>query len=49
MCPVMVIGYFIFRYKSWDGFKLFFLPPLDGKGVAASINYKGMDIGEGMG
>ena len=22
--PEMVLGYFIFRYKSWDGFRLFF-------------------------
>ncbi len=42
--PVMVLGYFIFRFISWDGFKLFFNPnttlntePLDARGVTACI------------
>ena len=42
--PVMVLGYFIFRFKSWDGLKLFVNPisathntkSLDARGVAAS-------------
>ena len=40
----MVLGYFILRFKSWDGFKIFFYPlsvalktdNLDTKRVAAS-------------
>ena len=45
---VMVLSYFIFRFKSWDGFKLLFRPlsaplnkePLDNRGVPASEKIK---------
>ena len=45
--PGMVLGYFIFRFKSWDNFRLFFLlpptqtktEPLDATGATASTTY----------
>ena len=42
--PVMVFGGFIFRFKSWGGFKLFLAPlcpseSLDARGVTTSFNY----------
>ena len=40
MGPMMVLGYFLFRFKSWDGFNLFFpfeAESLDARSAAASV------------
>ena len=44
---IMVLGYFVFRFKSWGGFKLYLMPlsvplnidTLDDRDVAASTSY----------
>ena len=40
--PRVVLGYFILRFKSWDGFRLFLqspnTEPLDGRGAGNSFH-----------
>ena len=45
LCPAMVLGCFVYRFNSWNGFRLFYCPfytslntdPLDTRGEAASV------------
>ena len=33
----MVLGYFIFRFKSWGGYKLIFALPFEARGLGERV------------